>query len=91
MYEQVVGPIPAGMTIDHLCRVRACMRPSHLEAVSHAVNIHRGVATKLTEADAKKIRESTKKGKDLAMEYGVSQAQVSRIRNGSRWPSRGAS
>lgn len=36
------GPIPDGLTIDHLCRVRHCVKPSHLEAVSIRVNILRG-------------------------------------------------
>ncbi len=41
-YEYFVGPIPDGLTIDHLCRNRACCRPDHLEAVTIGVNIHRG-------------------------------------------------
>lgn len=40
-YELLVGPIPVGLEIDHLCRVRACLAPSHLEAVTHAVNVAR--------------------------------------------------
>lgn len=43
-YELFVGPIPSWAEIDHLCRVRACVRPDHLEAVSHSVNVRRGVA-----------------------------------------------
>ncbi len=41
-YEIAVGPIPTGLQIDHLCRVRACMNPSHLEAVTSKENIRRG-------------------------------------------------
>lgn len=33
-YELLVGPIPAGLQLDHLCRVRACVNPSHLEPVT---------------------------------------------------------
>jgi hypothetical protein len=33
--------IPKGMEIDHLCMVRQCVRPSHLELVTHAENIRR--------------------------------------------------
>jgi hypothetical protein len=40
-YEQVHGPIPAGMTIDHLCANRACYRLDHLELVSRAENNRR--------------------------------------------------
>jgi HNH endonuclease len=42
-YENFVGPIPNGMTIDHLCRVRCCINPAHLEAVSNRTNVLRGI------------------------------------------------
>ncbi len=37
-YAVLTGPIPDGMEIDHLCRVRNCMNPAHLEAVTRQVN-----------------------------------------------------
>lgn len=43
-YEAVVGPIPERLTIDHLCRVRACAEPAHLEAVTLRENILRGTS-----------------------------------------------
>jgi hypothetical protein len=42
-YEELVGPIPEGLDIDHLCRVRACCNPAHLEPVTRGVNISRGM------------------------------------------------
>lgn len=41
-YELLVGSIPPGLELDHLCRVRLCVRPSHLEPVPHEVNVKRG-------------------------------------------------
>jgi len=43
-YELLVGPIPEGLHIDHLCRNRACCNPGHLEAVIQGVNTLRGVS-----------------------------------------------
>ena len=41
-YELAIGTIPFGLEIDHLCRNRMCVRPDHLEAVSHRENVRRG-------------------------------------------------
>lgn len=42
-YELLVGPIPEGLELDHLCRVRHCVNPAHMEPVTQRVNILRGV------------------------------------------------
>lgn len=41
-YEDMVGEIPPGLQLDHLCRVRACVNPWHLEPVTNRVNSIRG-------------------------------------------------
>lgn len=42
VYELLEGPIPDGLELDHLCEITLCVRPSHLEAVTHRVNVLRG-------------------------------------------------
>lgn len=37
-YERMVGPVPSGLELDHLCRVRHCVNPEHLEPVTPRVN-----------------------------------------------------
>ena len=41
-YELLVGPVPSELELDHLCRVRHCVNPKHLEPVPHIVNSQRG-------------------------------------------------
>lgn len=45
-YEHMVGPIPEGLTIDHLCRVQLCVNPEHLDPVPLAVNSQREMAAR---------------------------------------------
>jgi hypothetical protein len=42
LYEAANGPVQEGLVLDHLCRVRACCNPSHLEPVTQRVNLERG-------------------------------------------------
>lgn len=42
-YEMVYGLVPQGLEVDHLCRNRRCVNPTHLEAVSHRENNYRGI------------------------------------------------
>jgi hypothetical protein len=44
-WEQENGPVPEGLELDHLCRVRRCIRPSHLEPVTRRENLLRSPLT----------------------------------------------
>lgn len=69
-YEMLVGPIPNGKELDHLCRVPACVNPSHLEPVTHGENNRRGHA----------LRTHCKYGHPLQMsKYGWRNCPICRI------------
>lgn len=40
-YEHLIGPVPDGLELDHLCRNKRCVNPDHLEPVTHAENCRR--------------------------------------------------
>lgn len=46
VYEMLVGPIPKGEEIDHLCKATLCCNPDHLQPVPHSTNCQRGQAGK---------------------------------------------
>lgn len=59
-YEFYVGPIPGGMVIDHLCRVRNCVNPDHLQAVTQKINVRRGrVSDAISASNARRGAERT--------------------------------
>lgn len=71
-YEHFVGPIPAGLVIDHLCHTRdesceggatcphrRCVNPDHMELVTNAVNVARGRKPKRTQTHCKNGHEFT--------------------------------
>ena len=84
-YEREVGPIPGGKQLDHLCRVRECVNPAHLEPVTQRENLRRGAGTKLTPSDVRAIRASTESQPALAERFGITQGHISRIRNERVW------
>lgn len=43
-YESLVGPSPTDLEPDHLCRVRHCVNPAHIEWVTHQENVRRGTS-----------------------------------------------
>jgi hypothetical protein len=51
-YETFVGPVPAGLELDHKCNVPCCCNPRHLQAVTHAVNLARSQSISTIHANA---------------------------------------
>jgi HNH endonuclease len=84
-YEREHGRVPDGLELDHLCRVRACCNPDHLEPVTHAENMRRGLTTKLTAAQVDEIRSAVGSQESIGKRYGITQRQVSNIKLGKAW------
>lgn len=88
LYEELVGPVPPGSELDHLCRNRGCVNPAHMEPVSHATNCRRGARTRLTWRDVHDIRRRRRSGevrKTIAGDYGITVGTVSNIVSQQRW------
>lgn len=88
VYRILVGPIPGGMDLDHLCRVRHCVNPEHLEPVSRATNIRRGDKTKLTESQTQEIKRLRASGvilQKIADTFGIAVSHTYRICSGKAW------
>lgn len=86
-YEQRRGKVPDGMTLDHLCRVRQCVNPEHLEPVTHLVNVLRGVSCTITSDKISEVKRLLSQGTfqiQVARLVGISQAAVSDIKLGKK-------
>lgn len=88
MYERAIGKIEPGLSLDHLCKNKACVNPKHLEPVTQGENVRRAVHVRLTWEKADGIRAMVKSGatqSDAGRKFGISQGVVSRIVRGLAW------
>jgi len=88
IYEATHGPVPRRKELDHLCRVKACVRPSHVEVVTHAENVRRGKTAKLSVGQVRNIRELASTGtpdRELADLFGVHVATVRSVVARKSW------
>lgn len=85
VYERLVGRVPAGLELDHICRVRPCVNPAHLEIVTHTENIRRGKRAKLTREKARAIYVDARPCRIIAQEYGVGVEAIYKVKSRNRW------
>jgi hypothetical protein len=89
MYEELVGPIPAGLQLDHLCRNRACVNPAHLEPVTSRENTLRGLrGYKLSHGQALEFHalRGDVSAHEVARRYGVSAPTIYSLWRGVTYP-----
>jgi hypothetical protein len=88
-YINKYGPVPVGFDLDHLCRVRRCVNPDHLEPVLPRVNIRRAISTKLHTGLVAQIRLLATKGlkhREIAELFPiVSRRHISNVIARRRW------
>lgn len=80
MYERFHGPLPRHLEPDHLCRVRACVNPDHLEPVTRSENNRRGLLGKLSLEAIREIRNTSGPHLDMALKHDITRQYVSSIR-----------
>ena len=96
-WELHKGPIPEGLCVCHKCDVPSCVNPNHLFLGTNAENSRdmakkgraprgeRSGHAKVTEDQVRAIRADTRLQREIAPDYGLSQATISQIKLRSRW------
>jgi HNH endonuclease len=76
-YEITIGPVPEGLELDHLCRVRCCINPAHMDPVTHKENLRRGIGI-LSRFDARNAAARAKTHCPHGHEYTVENTYITK-------------
>ncbi|MEU4578985.1 RNA ligase [Nonomuraea sp. NPDC023979] len=86
LYTHLKGVVRDGYDLDHLCRVRVCVNPHHLQETTRSENALRGAKTRLTREQVAMIRSSTVGNtSELARSMGLPVSTVDAVRRGDTW------
>lgn len=85
-YERKYGAVPAGKQLDHLCRLRRCVNPDHLEPVVFPVNVARGASCTISTETILYVKSllGLMSQMGIAKSCGISQSAVSDIKLGKK-------
>lgn len=88
VYELVIGPVPEGLVLDHLCRNPPCVNPAHMEPVTQAENVRRGNLAVFTPEQVEEIKARLREVESMrviAADYGVHENTIWHIAAGWTW------
>lgn len=86
-WEMLIGPVPEGLELDHLCRNRGCVNPDHMEATTHSMNMRRSthpIVLKRYQTHCKRGHELS--GANVGHVKGGTQRYCRQCRKGYRKP-----
>lgn len=89
-YQDKFGKIDDSVPLDHLCRLRCCVNPDHLEPVTTGENVRRGALTKLNWDKVAELRGivyvNRQHMKDVSKQYNISIRNLEFVLAGKTWP-----
>ena len=84
LYETLIGKVDDGLELDHICRLKCCVNPRHVEPVTHSENVRRGLAmetihkAKIASMEAYRNKTHCKRGHGFTGETDSNGARICR-------------